>query len=138
MSARHVLVAVSSAQLAANVTGQLVALRTRRPFDTALGMKGQPDRVGRDSWLNGTALSPPVYLLATEAVLTLRLAARPGRRTTRALGLFGVAMVGGYLIEREVRGGLTGWDPVVTPVAGAGITFALGMAMLGLRRHPRS
>jgi hypothetical protein len=138
MSGRHVLVAVSAAQLAAGVVGQLVALRTRRPFDTALGLKGQPERVGRDSWINGTALSAPVYMLATQAVLTTRLAAGPSRPTTRALGVFGAAMLGGYLIEREVRPALTpgGFDAVVTPVAGSGITLAVGMAVLGLRRHP--
>ena len=46
-------------------------------------------------------------------------------------------MACGYLIEKEFRRALVPgrWDPVVTPIAGAGFTLALAMAVLGLRRE---
>ena len=102
MRTRPVLVAVSTAQLAAGMAGQFVALRDRRSFDIALiGWRGRPERVARDSWLLGTGLSAPVVMLATQAVTTSRLAAGPSRRAARTLGVLGAAMAGGYLGERE-------------------------------------
>jgi hypothetical protein len=101
---RPVLVAVSTAQLAAGMAGQFVALRDRRSFDIALiGWRGRPERVARDSWLLSTGLSAPVVMLATQAVTTSRLAAGPSRRAARTLGVLGAAMAGGHLVEREFR-----------------------------------
>ena len=144
MHTRAVLVAVSTAQLAAGVAGQIVALRDRRPFDIALiGWRGRPERVARDSWLLGTGLSAPISMLTVQAVVTTRLATGPSDGAARALGALGAMNVCGYLIEREFRTALSpgGWDPVVTPVAAAGFALALVMAGLGLpgrRRQPDS
>ena len=141
MTSRRVLVAVSAAQLAAGAAGQVVALREGRSFDIALlGRRGSPERVGRDSWLLGTGLSAPVLMLSVHVVATVRLAAGPSRGATRVLGSLGAMMTCGYLIEKEVRGALSpaGRNPTTTPVAAAGLTLAVTMAVLGLRQASRS
>lgn len=141
MSSRLLLVAVSAAQLAAGTAGQIVALRDRRPFDVAVvGWRGRPERVGRDSWLLGTGLSAPVVMLGAQATATVRLAAGPSRVATGTLGVLGAAMIGGYLIEREVRTAMTpaGFDPAVTAVAGVAIALAALMAVLGLSGDPNT
>ncbi len=135
MTSRRALVAVSAAQLAAGVAGQVIALRDGRAFDIALlGWRGRPERVGRDSWLLGTGLSAPVVMLTTQAVATARLAAGPSPGATRTLGALGVTMSAGYLVEREFRRALTpaGWDPLVTPFAAVGFVLSVVMAR-GLR-----
>ncbi len=135
---RAVLVAVSGAQLAAMVAGQLVALRERRCFDIALlSWRGQPERVARDSWLIGTALSGPVLMHSIQAAATVRLWAGPSRAATRILGSLGATMACASLLEREVRGALSpaGWNRTTTPIATAGLTLALAMAVLGLRKQ---
>lgn len=141
MDSRGVLVAVSAAQLAAGIAGQLVALRERRSFDIALlGWRGQPERVARDSWLLGTGLSAPVAMFSIQAAATLRLGAGPSHAATRILGWLGATMACGYLIEREFRSAVSpaGWNPTTTPVAAAGFTLALAMAASGLRGEPAS
>jgi energy-converting hydrogenase Eha subunit A len=105
MGSRRVLVAVSGVQLAAGVAGQFVALRDRRSFDIALlGWRGQPERVARDSWWIGTALSAPVVMLGIQAAAAVRLGAGPSRTATRILGSLGATMACASLLEREVRG----------------------------------
>jgi hypothetical protein len=141
VGSRRALVAVSGAQLAAGVVGQLVALRQRRSFDIELlGWRGRPDRVARDSWLIGTALSAPVSMLTIQAAATVRLGLGPSRSATRILGSLGAAMVCGALLEREVRGALipAGWNRTTTPLAAAVPALALAMAALGLRQRRRS
>lgn len=136
MDSRAYLVAVSAAQLAAGISGQLVALRERRYFDIAfIGWRGQPDRVARDSWLLGTGLSAPVVMLSTQAAAIALLASRPSRTATRVLGSLGATMTCGYLVEREFRAAVSpaGWDASRTPIAAAGITLAIAMAVSGLR-----
>lgn len=141
MRSRQVLVAVSTVQLAAAVAGQMVALRDRRPFDlTLLGWRGQPERVARDSWFAGTALSAPVVMHSVQAAATARLGAGPSRAATRILGSLGAMMACGSLLEKEVRGALSpaGWNPTTTPIASAVFALALAMAALGLREQHRS
>jgi hypothetical protein len=133
---RWVLVAVSTAQLAAGVAGNLVALRERKPFDIALvDWRGQPERMARDSWLFGTGLSAPIVILIIQALATGRLATRPSTLGTQALAVLGGAMAGGYLIEGEFRKAVSpsGWHRVVSPIAAAGFVLAFGMAALGVR-----
>ncbi len=123
MQTRRALVFVSAVQLAAGVAGQLIALRDRRSFDIpALRWAGSSQRVARDSWLLGTALSAPIVMLATQALCTARLAAGPSHVAARTLEGLGIAMSCGYLIEREVEVALSprGWDPVLTPIVAAG------------------
>lgn len=135
MGSRQFLVAVSAAQLAVGVAGQLIALREGRAFDVALlGWRGQPERVARDSWLLGTGLSAPVAMLSIQAAATVRLGVGPSRTATRILGSLGAAMTCGYLIEQEFRSALSpgGWNPTRTSIAAAGFTLALAMAASSL------
>ena len=140
MGPRGILVAVSAAQLAAGLAGQVIALREERSFDIALlGWRGQPGRVAHDSWLLGTGLSAPVVMLATQAAATVRLATTPSRTATRVLGALGATMTCGYLVEREFRSAVdpAGWNATTTPIATAGFTLAAAMAVLGLRTPER-
>lgn len=136
MAHRRALVAVSSAQLAAGLAGQLVALRRRRNYDVGF-MKGSPDHVGRDSLWAGTAYSAPSYMLAAQAWATARLRRAPDDGARRLLGMLGVVMVPGYLMERHGRAHLRpgGRDPVETPVVLAGLGLAAAMGVLGHLAH---
>ena len=128
------LVAVSAGQLAAGLAGHVLAVRGHRSFDIGiLRWRGQPDRVGRDSFVFGTGLSAPVVMLAGQAVATGFLAARPSRTATRTLGVLGSVMAGGYLVEREFRSAMSpsGWDRIRTPTCAVGFVLALTMAVLG-------
>jgi hypothetical protein len=128
---RHALVAVSAAQLAAGLTGQVLALRRRRHFDIAV-LRGSPDTVGRDSLWAGTALSAPVWMLAAHGWAAARLAAGPDERARQVLRLLGSGMVPGYLVERLDRERLRspGSDPLETAVVVGGLGLAAAMAVL--------
>ena len=134
MTPRQALVAVSAAQLAANLTGQAVALRRRRHFDVPF-MTGSPEHVGRDSWWFGTAYSAPSYMLGAQAYAVARLAAGPDDRARGMLRLLGTSMIGGYLSERFNRRVLTARvvDPVETPIVVVGFLGAIAMAVAGAR-----
>ena len=134
MAIRSTLAAVSAAQLAVGVAGQLVALRRRRNYDVGF-MKGRAERVGRDSLWAGTAYSAPSYMLAAQAWATSRLRRGPDDGARRLLGMLGVLMVPGYLMERYGRAHLRpgGLDPVETPVVLAGLGLAAAMGVLGSR-----
>lgn len=134
----RLLVAVSVAQLATNVTGLAVALRRRHPYDL-FWMHGQADTVARDAILRGTALSAPVSNLLAQAAMTVLMARRPSRGAARALAGLGALQVPGYLGERLVRRRLrpSGWDAVESPLAAAGIGLAGAMAALGSRAARR-
>ena len=99
-----------------------------------LGQRGRPEDVVRDSVFNGTALSPPVTMLLTQAVATVRLAVCPSPVAARTLGVLGATMTCGYLVEREFRTSMmpAGLDPVVTPIA-AGFALSIAMAKSGLQ-----
>jgi hypothetical protein len=131
MANRSALVAASAAQLAANLSGQLVALRRRRHYDVPF-MHGSADRVGRDSWLLGTAFSAPSYMLAAQGWAVARLLRGPDERARQALRLLGTGMIPGYLLERDCRRRLTPGhlDPVETPVVVGGLGGAVAMALL--------
>lgn len=80
--------AVSVAQLATNVTGLVVALRRRHPYDV-FWMHGQADTVARGAILRGTALSAPVSNLLAQAAMTVLVARRPSHGAARALAGLG-------------------------------------------------
>ncbi|MCW2741461.1 MAG: hypothetical protein JWR45_1883 [Blastococcus sp.] len=134
MALRSALVTVSAAQLASGLAGQLVALRRRRNFDIGF-LKGSPDHVGRDSLWAGTAYSAPSYMLAAQGLATSRLRRGPDDGARRLLGMLGVVMVPGYLMERSGRAHLRpgGLDPVETPIVLAGLGLAVAMGVLGHR-----
>jgi hypothetical protein len=134
MTPRHLLVTVSTAQLAAGLAGLAVALRRRRPYDLPFAA-GSPEHVVRDSLWMGTAYSAPVPMLATQAWAAAALLRRPDDAARRLLGLLGALMVPGHLLERSGRLRLSpaGADPVETPVVAAGVALAAVMAVLGHR-----
>ena len=127
---------MSAGQLAAGLTGLVVAINRGVPYDVPF-LHGDPDRVQRDFVFLGTGLSANPPMFAIQAAATVLLARRPAEGATRVLGALGAVMVGGYLAERVVRHRLTpgGWDVVETPVAAAGLELAAVMALLGLRRR---
>ena len=131
MSPRRLLVAVSAGQLAAGLTGQVVALRRRRPFDIAF-MTGSPAHVGRDSWWFGTAYSAPSYMLGSQAYAVAKLAAGPDDRARGMLRLLGTSMIAGYLCERFNRQVLTGR---VVDRIGPGAAELQQLATVVLGRH---
>jgi hypothetical protein len=131
MANRSALVAASAAQLAANLAGQVVALRRRRHYEVPF-MHGSPDRVGRDSWWFGTAFSAPSYMLAAQGWALVRLLRGPDERARQVVRLLGTSMIPGYLSERDCRRRLTpgSLDAVETPVVAGGLGGAVAMALL--------
>ena len=132
MPSRELLVATSSAQLAAQLAGLTVALRRGRYYDVGI-MRGSAEHIRRDAVWNGTAYSAPVTMLVTQLWAVRRLAAGPDDLARRVLGLLGAVNVPGYLFERFFRQHLRprGWEPVETPVLVASLALAAGMAVLG-------
>ena len=131
MTPRRLLVAISTGQLIAGMTGCAVAVRRRRNYDLGF-LRGRPEHVARDSLLMGTAYSPPAYMLAVQLWAIRRLAAGPDDGARRVLGMSGAVMTPGYLGEKYVRAHLRpgGWDPVETPVVAISTALAGAMAVL--------
>jgi hypothetical protein len=134
MAHRSLLVAVSSAQLAAQLAGHVVAVRRRRHFDVPF-MTGSPEHLTRDWLWFGTAYSAPPYLLAPQVWATARLARGPDDRARWVLRWLGTCLTVGYLSERwnRVRIRPDGFDPVETPVVVVGWGGVIAMALLGRR-----
>ena len=134
MAHRSTLVAVSSAQLAAQVAGHVVALRRRRHFDVPF-MSGSPEHIVRDWLWFGTAFSAPPYLLGPQVWAIARLLRGPDDRAREVLRWLGAGLTLGYLSERcnraRVRPG--GFDPLETPIVSAGWGCALAMAVIARR-----
>ena len=132
MANRSALVAVSSAQLAAQVAGHVVALRRRRCFDVPF-MTGSAEHLVRDWLWFGTAYSAPSYMVGAQLWAITRLLRGPDERARQVLRLLGTSMIPGYLSERDCRRHLTpgGLDPVETPIVLAGLGGSLAMAALG-------
>jgi len=132
MRPRAALVSLSSAQLAVQAAGLVVAVRRRRNYDVGF-MHGSPAHVVRDALWAGTAYSAPVYLLAAQAWATSRLRRQPDDGARRLLGMLGVLYGPGYLCERYVRAHLRRFDAVESPIALASIWLAAAMGVLGHR-----
>jgi hypothetical protein len=134
MDHRSALVAVASAQLAAQLGGHVVALRRGRHFDVPL-LSGSPEHLVRDWLWFGTAYSGPPYLLGPQLWAVARLVRGPDDRAQRVLRWIGTGLTLGYLSERyariRVRPG--GFDPVETPVVVTGWGCAAAMALLARR-----
>jgi hypothetical protein len=127
---------VSTAQLAAGVTGMAVAVKRRHPYNVPT-MHGSPDTVARDTVLMGTAFSAPLYMLAAQGLASRRALAAPSTTAERVLGGLGLAMIAGYLGEQLVRERLrpSGYDALETPLVVAGVALSVAMARLGLTRR---
>ena len=143
MRHRSTLVAVSAAQLAAQLGGHVVALRRRRHFDVPF-MTGSPEHIVRDWLWFGTAYSAPPYLLAPQIWATTRLLRGPDDRARWVLQWLGTGLTAGYLCEPwsrvRVRVRRRGFDPVETPIVVVGWGGVIAMAVLGraARRCPQS
>ncbi len=134
MSRRTVLVAVATAQLAAQLGGHVVALRRRRPFEVPF-LSGSPEHLVRDWLWFGTAYSGPPYLLGPQVWAVARLMRGPDDRALRVLRSIGTGLTLGYLSERYVRKRVRpgGFDPVETPIVVTGWACAVVMAVLARR-----
>ncbi len=134
MTHRSALVAVSSAQLAAQLAGHVVALRRRRHFDVPF-MTGSPEHITRDWLWFGTAYSTPPYLLVPQIWATTRLRRGPDDRARWTLRWLGTCVTVGYLSERwnRVRMRPGGFDPVETPIVAVGWGGMIAMALLARR-----
>ncbi|SFT88917.1 hypothetical protein SAMN05660657_03723 [Geodermatophilus amargosae] len=134
MAQRTTLLAVTSAQLAAQAAGHVVALRRRRYFDVPF-MTGSPEHLVRDWLWFGTAYSAPPYLLGLEVWALGRLLRGPDDRARWVLRWLGTGLTLGYLSERcsRVRVRPGGLDPVETPVVVVGWGCAAALAVLARR-----
>lgn len=138
MASARLLGGVSMAQLATGVAGMALAIKRRHPYNTPV-KRGAPERVGRDSILNGTALSAPVTMLVTQAVAArVALRGAPSGADT-VLGGLGATMVSGYLAESLCRRRLhpSDFDVSETPLVIMGISLSIAMAVLGFRERRR-
>ncbi|MGY1770920.1 hypothetical protein [Blastococcus sp. SYSU D00813] len=131
---RSALVAVASAQLAAQAAGHVVALRRQRCFDVPF-MRGRPEHIVRDWLWFGTAYSGPPYLLAAQVWAIARLLRGPDDGARWVLQRLGAGLTVGYLSERwnRVRVRPGGLDPVETPVVVTGWAGAAALAVLARR-----
>lgn len=131
----RLLAAVAAAQLAMGVAGLTIALKRQHGYEF-LVWHGRTATIGRDAIWIGTALSPPMPMLALQSV-AIAGAWRGERRAARGvLGGLGAAMVVGYLGESLVRRRLfrrSERDRLESAVARAGLTLAAAMAVLGGR-----
>ena len=134
MTHRSALAAVSTAQLAAQLAGHVVAQRRRRHFDVPL-LTGSPEHITRDWLWFGTAYSAPPYLLVPQIWATARLLRGPDDRARWVLRWLGTGLTAGYLCERWPRARIRpgGFDPVETPVVAVGWGGAVALAVLGRR-----
>src|SRR3954452_17782251 len=137
MASRSTLVAVASTQLAAQVTGHVVALRRRRHFDVPF-MSGSPEHIVRDWLWFGTAYSAPPYLIGPQVWAVARLLRGPDDLARRVLRWLGTGLTLGYPSERwnRVRVRPGGLDPIETPLAAAGGSCDQALAAV-VRRRPR-
>ena len=137
MRYRSALVVVSSAQLAAQLAGHVVALRRRHHFDVPF-LTGSPEHLVRDWLWFGTAYSAPPYLVGPQLWAVARLLREPDDRARLVLRWIGTGLTFGYLSERLVRRRLRpgGLDPVETPIVAVGWGGALALA--ALTRAPQS
>jgi hypothetical protein len=135
MASRSMLVAVASAQLAAQLAGHVAALRRRRHFDVPF-MTGSPDHLVRDWLWFGTAYSAPPYLLGPQLWAVTRLLRGPDDRARWVLRWLGAGLTLGYLSERlgRVRVSPSGFDPLETPIVVAGWSGAIAMAVIARSR----
>lgn len=129
---RHYLAVVSTVQLGLDLAGLQKALREGAAYDLPF-TRGNPDHVGRDAWLMGTASSGPVVMMALQAVCTARLLRRPDTRAARTLGVLGVLMSIGSLLERSVWQAWLDRDSKMAAKTAGGVALTVAMAWLGLR-----
>lgn len=136
MDRSPLLAGISATQLGTGVVGMAVALQRRHAYGFLM-LRGDPDRVARDAFGMGTALSAPGAMLLAQAAATAQLIRTRTVLAERVLGTLGLGMVVGYLGEDLVRRRLrpSGWDTLESPLAVVGLGLASAMALLGLGRR---
>ena len=139
MASRSALVAVSSAQLAAQLAGHVVALHRRHHFDVPF-MTGSPEHLVRDWLWFGTAYSAPPYLVGPQLWAVARLFRGPDHRARWVLRWLGTGLTVGYLSERLVRLRVRpgGFDLAETPIVAVGWGGAMALAVLARSRARQS
>lgn len=131
------LAGCSALQLVTGTLALRYAVERGLAVDIA-GIRRRGADVPRDSWFLGTGITPPILMMAVQAVATGCVLGHTNRAAARTLGVLGAVMVVGYVGERETRSALTPgrWDPRVAPLTAAGLALAVPMAALGLSRFP--
>ena len=133
------LAVVSAVQLLTQLAGLRIALRRQLPPNFVL-VNGPrvTAHLSRTSILLGTARSAPGVMLGAQAAATASLLARPGPRARTTLGMLGLAMVLGHLVERNSPLWPGHRDPVSTPLYALGLAGSITMGALALRDGDRS
>lgn len=124
------LAGLSLASVGVSLVGRSVAIDRGLAYDLPTG-GGDPGSVRNDSLTKGTALSPPVSMIAVQAVAAAFALMRPSPAAERTLRRIGRTIVLGYAAEREVRRVIqpSNWDRVESPLAVAGIALAALIAL---------
>ena len=132
---RHrALAGLSLASVAVSLVGRSVAIDRGLAYDLPTG-SGDASAVRPDSVTRGTALSPPVSMIAVQAVAAAIALVRPSPAAERTLRRIGRTIVLGYAAEREVRRVIrpSNWDGVESPLVLAGLALAALIAFPGER-----
>jgi hypothetical protein len=138
MASSRTLGFVSAAQLATGVAGMALAVKRRHNYDTPV-KRGTPERVGRDSVFNGTALSAPVTMLIAQAVAARAALRGEPTAADTVLGGLGATMVSGYLAESLCRRRLhpSQFDTIETPLIVTALSLSIAMVVLGFKDRRR-
>ena len=95
------LAVTSAVQLASGLAGFVIAVNRQLPADpVGVHLHIPRTHLVRNSLVLGTGESAPLLMVAAQGWATCRLMRGPDETARRALRVLGVAMVGGYLIER--------------------------------------
>ena len=95
------LAVTSAVQLTSDLAGFVIADRRRLPADpVGVHLHVPRTHMVRNSALLGTGQSAPIVMLAAQVWATGRLLRGPDETARKTLGALGMAMVGGYLVER--------------------------------------
>lgn len=124
------LAGLSLASIGVSLVGRSIAIDRGLAYDLPTG-GGDAGAVRQDSFMKGTALSPPVSMIAVQALAATVALMRPSPAAERTLRRIGRTIVLGYAAEREVRRVIqpANWDRVESPLAVAGIVLAALIAL---------
>jgi small-conductance mechanosensitive channel len=135
---RHCTLAFTAGLHLAAATWALRYAVERELATDALGVRCPPAEVAKDAWFIGTGITPPLALMAVQAMASTVVVRRPSVVASRTLGVIGAAMALSYAVERESRRALTSWDSRVTPLTAAGIALTVPLITLGFTTHSRT
>ncbi len=127
---------ISAVQLGLGLLGLRKALHNGTEYDLGF-MRGSSATVRRDLWLIGTNLSPPAWMLLTQALATVLLMTRHRSGAAKMLGILGVMMSLGYPAEKSVRQAWRHPNRSITALTVVAEVLAVSMAWLGRRQQLR-